>query len=193
MDKQTVEIVSIILGVAGLIGAITKYNSPNSRKAYYGENLYAVKADIIDNSIAWGFTILAVIGLIPQLIMSIYGDEIADRIFNDDHYLRISLAFIFSAVILSVVLLRICHRIAKLIWFPELVKKLKPQFHQAWEILQREELQDKKEARTRKEEQDHDLMQKIFAAIEKHLELENYEGGYRSRADKLRHYFDKFD
>lgn len=80
LDQVLVNMISIIIGGVGLIGAITKFDVENSKKSFFGENPFARKEGIINDTIVRWFTVYAAIGLVFQLVFgSVLGDMIPDR------------------------------------------------------------------------------------------------------------------
>jgi len=137
LDKVLVNIISTTIGAIGLIGAITKYDFPKAKRNVFGENLFRIKEDTINNYVTWSFTIYAVIGLLFQLITNdIFGNDIPDRLYSTDYYF-LALGASLILIISLVPFIKLLGRwVAKDKWRPEIINKAKDNFILAREILE---------------------------------------------------------
>lgn len=134
LDKTLISIVSMAFGGVGLIGAITKYDFPRARKTTYGENLFLVKENTINNVTMWFFTIYATIGLLFQVV---FGEilEFTERLYDVDFYLW---AFAIALAVIGVLIpmIKVMSKwVARSYWLPEVSQKSKDAFLLAKSII----------------------------------------------------------
>ena len=82
MDKTSINLLTILIAGAGLFGALVKFYSPEVNYSFFGENPFLVKRDIIENTMSWIFTLLALSGLLFQAYKEIWGVKIKKTIHN---------------------------------------------------------------------------------------------------------------
>lgn len=137
LDKIIIDMISIIIGGVGLIGAITKFDVANSRKTFYGENPFARKEEAINNSIVIWFTFYAALGLIFQLIFgSILGDLIAERLYpRSVYFIGLALSIPYSYLIVKFIQW-MGKESAKKEWQPDLANLFKEHYLSAKFIVE---------------------------------------------------------
>lgn len=179
LDKTLINIISMTIGAVGLIGAITKYEFPKANRSVYGENLFRIKQDIINNNVTWYFTMYAAIGLLLQLVFNeILGDEIPDRLYVKGFYflaLAISIVLIASLIPLIKALSK---WVSKSSWQREVIKKAKDNFILAKQLA--EENQGNTESKRAVE---------ITSWLEELLEAKSHKQDLKSRLEFFGPYF----
>ncbi|MDF0673185.1 MAG: hypothetical protein P0120_02415 [Nitrospira sp.] len=86
MDRTLINLLSILVGGAGLFTVLTGFNVPELNMSFWGENPYAVKRDAIDNTMKWMFTLVASLGLVLQIWAEIWGENLPDRLYDSSYY-----------------------------------------------------------------------------------------------------------
>ena len=137
MDKTLLNIISMILGAVGLIGAITKYDFPKARKTVYGENLFALKENIVNNFVVWYFTLYAAFGLFIQVVFGeVFADGMKDRLHDNGFYLMALIVSLGLIASLIPILKSLSRWVSKSYWHSEIVPKAKANFLLAKELYQ---------------------------------------------------------
>ena len=124
MDKTLIDIFSTIIAFVGLVGAITKFKYSQSRKTFYGENLFGVKGDIIDGYIVWTFTLLAAFGYIPHLLDLVFDFNIPERLYTSWVYIVATAIGLFVAIILVILIKKLAQRLSKISLVSESCRKI---------------------------------------------------------------------
>lgn len=116
-------IVSLIVGGAGIFVVLTKFNVPELNMSFFGENPFAVKRDAIETVMTWIFTCLATIGLLLQIGGEIWSDRLQSRQYTSSFYMCFFLVSCLMAFVIVCGLTAIGNRIAKRTWLPMVVAK----------------------------------------------------------------------
>lgn len=179
LDQTLVDIISITLGAIGLIGAITKFDFPEAKRTVYGENLFRLKEDMINNYITWAFTLYAASGLLFQIIYNdILAYKIPSRLHSEGFY-WIALAF---SIVITVSLIPIIKRLTKWAlkrrWQQEITQKAKDNFVLAKELSK----EDKDNAENKRSVE-------IVAWLEELLEIKSPRRDLKSRLEFFESYF----
>ena len=66
MDRTLINLASIFVGGAGLFTVLTGFNVLELNMSFFDANPYAIKRDVIENTMKWLFTFVAFIGLMLQ-------------------------------------------------------------------------------------------------------------------------------
>jgi hypothetical protein len=170
LDQTIVNIVSILMGSVGLIGAITKYDFPKARRTVFGENLFFLKEEIINSTITWSFTVVASIGFIFQIICGeIYSEKIPDRIYQPNTYLSIFIVGIFLSLIMIILVKSLSRAISRFFWEPQIIHKCQENFSLAKNLDSRAE--------------------KIISWMEELLEIKDKEKDLLMRIARLEKYY----
>lgn len=128
MDRTHINIISILLGAAGLFGALSGFNVPEVNMTFFDTNPFAVKRDTIESTMKWWFTVVALCGFFWRLLIEIF--DPSNRYHELKHYISFS-AVCFLAVVFGVcVLTEVCNRIARSQWEPEVIKLEREHFEQ---------------------------------------------------------------
>src|ERR1700682_4558547 len=88
MDRTLINLVSILVGSAGLFTVLTGFNVPELNMSFFGANPYAVKRDAIESTMKWIFAVVALFGLVLQLWAEIWGVNLPDRSHNSKYYIN---------------------------------------------------------------------------------------------------------
>jgi len=87
MDRTILNILSVLLGGAGLLVVLTKFNVPELNMTFWDQNPFAIKRDVVDSVMTWIFTGLTIFGLVIQLISEILGDRLPTRQYSAMGYI----------------------------------------------------------------------------------------------------------
>ncbi len=137
MDQVMLDILSIVIGGAGLFVVITKYNVKETRENFYGRNnVFKEKASVIDDIMTWIFTSLSILGLLALIIKDIYGEVIPERLHTLKYYWLVFLISLLFALVLVNALDWIGKKIARRKWFP----LVKDRFRDAFDDLTKNNL-----------------------------------------------------
>ena len=192
-----VSLLAILVGGAGLFTVLSKFNVPELNVAFYGQNPFAVKHDVIDGVITWVFTLMAVTGLVLQAGAEIAGDRLPDRRHRKPaFYLRFFAVGVVAMVAIVWLLTAASYRVAKSYWWPEIIVLQREAFKAAEFVVQnqgwredqlpiKERLQDAEKHR----QANLDQAKERINQIERLLELEPLSEDLRARIVRLQPFF----
>ncbi len=138
MDQASLNLVSFVLGGTGLFVVLTRFSVPELNVAFLGINPYAIKRDIIESVMTWVFTLLALSGLLVQVVVVVAGPHIQDRAHSTWYYLGLSILAVIVASALVPLLMAVGNRIARRSWIPKIVESHKDVYETARFILKHE-------------------------------------------------------
>ena len=118
IDRTMLNIASLVLAGAGLLTVLTKFNVPEINMLFLGSNPFAIKTDVIESTMSWLFTGLALFGLLLQLLAEIFSDRLPPRLYGGCTYIVVSAVSVIAALFLVLALTTIGNRIAKRQWLP---------------------------------------------------------------------------
>jgi hypothetical protein len=121
MDRTSLNLVSLILGGAGLFTVLTGFNVPQTRLSYLGENPYQIKRDETAAVMTWLFTAFALLGGAIQVIAEILGDTLPARTYTTWSYVRVAGGAGILAIILVRLVSQIGYSIARRRWLPQVL------------------------------------------------------------------------
>src|SRR5260370_32735030 len=196
MDRAILNIASLLLGGAGLLTVLTKFNVPELNLLFVGENPFALKRDIIESTMTWLFTCLALSGISLQLIAEIVGERLPARLYGACAYVIISAALMLTTVLLVLGLTAVGNRLARKWWLPKVVANQTAIYdrtrfvleHHGWtpeELPIKDTLPNADQRRRRNLEE----AENSVALLEKLLEVPSRRGSVHGRIDGLRLYF----
>jgi hypothetical protein len=173
IDRTSLNLVSLIVGSAGLLTALTGFNVPQLRESFYGDNPYLLKRDIIASVMDWIFGGLAVAALIVQLLAEIAGPSIEERLYTTASYARVTALAAAATGILVWALTKMGRRLAARRWRPLIVDRYREMLERAAFVLthdglfpehfqERERFSDGQNAFTR---------EKDLSRVDEHLNL----------------------
>ncbi|MBL8077709.1 MAG: hypothetical protein JNM55_07095 [Anaerolineales bacterium] len=137
LDQVLVNMISIIIGGVGLIGAITKFDVANSKKSFYGENPFASKEEIINASIVQWFTAYTAAGLIFQVVFGlIFGDLIPDRSYPRFVYVTVLVFGIPYSYLLIRLLRRMGTKFSEGKWQSDIVNRFRDHYESVEFIIE---------------------------------------------------------
>jgi hypothetical protein len=122
MDRTSLNLISLILGGAGLFAALTGYNVPQTRLSFFGENPYQVKRDEIARVLAWLFTLVALAAGAIQLAAEIAGDSVPARLYTFWSYIRVAAVAVIGAAVVVALVSRLGYVLARRRWLPQVLK-----------------------------------------------------------------------
>lgn len=200
MDRTLVNLASILVGGAGLLTVLTGFNVPQLNMSFFGENAYAVKRDVIDATMNWMFTIVALAGLALQLWAEVWGEHLPDRSHHSRYYINFALGGVVAVGLMVWVLTGFGNWIAKMQWQPTIVTLQRDLFDRAKFVVEHDgwtpEHWENREAITRAGDADRYTLGNLKATeehlrqIEELLEL-NPQGDLKRRVATLQAAFSK--
>ena len=117
MDQTIISIVSTVLGVVSLFKALTNYNVPETRRNFFGKsNVFAEKANIIENTMTMVFSMMAGASLLLLIANDIYGEIIPERLYRVGHYWLVALGAGVLAFLMIALLTVLGDKVAKRKW-----------------------------------------------------------------------------
>ncbi len=158
LDQILLEIISFSISSIGIFNFMLRYDVPQLDKTYYGENLYKIKARIINKIVNWFYAIPTFMGLLIIPFKEIFSDQIPQRIIlNNISYI----IFLFTVLLIifwcfnNITTLGI--KYAKRFWEPVVISEIMD----AYNLINNEDLLKSNENQA----------EKIISFIEDILEL----------------------
>ena len=121
MDRTLVNVISILIGGAGLLTVLTEFNVPQLNMSFFGENPFAVKRDAIDTAMKWIFTLVAVAGLALQLWAEVWAGDMPERLHSPRFYVLAAIGGLIAVGLIVWMLSGVGYWIAKKEWQPKVV------------------------------------------------------------------------
>ncbi len=198
MDKTSLNLISIVLAGVGLFVVLTGFSVPELHATFLGTNPFAVKRDIIASVMTGLFTGLALLGLLVQVGVAIWSNNIEERIHTTRFYIAFFVVMLAVGVALVPLLTAVGNRVARRSWLPQIVENQKEVYkatrfvieHDGWredQLPARATLADPERYRTANLE----TAARQVEQIEKLLELVSSSGDLRARLDGLTPYFER--
>ena len=175
MDRTQLNIISILLGGAGLFAVITGFSVPEANMTFFDTNPFAVKRDEIESTLKWSFTIVALCGLLLRLASEI--SDWTSRSHSWKYY------FVFCAVCMFVVVLLmggvtvVGKRIARSTWEPKVIELQREHFESVKRLVENGKADDLKTG-----SQQLGLIEKLLWDVESN-------GDLRQRVERLQQVF----
>ena len=197
MDIILINLTSLLLSGTGIFVVFTKFNVPELRSSYFGQNPFMIKSGPIENVTTWVFTILAIIGLVFQAAKEILGDSIPERLHSTRYYSVFFFVGLFAMVVLVWGLSALCSMIARPIWLPKVVKSQREVFEITDSIIANNGWRDDQLANKDSLKNPEKYRTANFETVEKHLsQLERLfdlrkkkKGNYTDRIQLIRPFF----
>jgi hypothetical protein len=196
MDRTIVNIVSLLLGGAGILVVLTKFNVPELNLMFVGENPFALKRDNIESTMTWVFTCLALLGIVLQVVAEVLGDRLPARLHGIRTYFVVSVLLLIATGLLVRGLTAVGNGVAKKRWLPRVVTNQSAVYQRTRFVLEhdgwtREELpiKDTLPNADQRRRMNIQTAEESVALIEKLLEIPSKSGSLRERMQSLRAYF----
>lgn len=196
IDQILINLTSLLVSGTGIFVVFTKFNVPELRASYLGQNPYMIKAEQIGYVTTWVFTILAIIGLLFQAAKEILGDSIPDQLHSTQYYSIYFFVGLFLMICIVWILSKLCNLIARPIWLPKVIESQRESFDIAVSIIEndgwrKDQLAEKDSI---KESEKHRIanfktVQKNLSQIEKLLDLPQKESDFSNRIKLIKLYF----
>lgn len=123
MDHTIINLLFILISGVGVFVALIKFNPPELKMSFHGENLFAVKRDIIESRKSWVFTVFATIGMIIKIASIIFSPYIPQR----SHMGCVYMDFLFFTLLIMAFVVWLLIYLSKLWaqkdWLPIIVEK----------------------------------------------------------------------
>jgi hypothetical protein len=198
MDKTFLNLISIVLGGVGLFVVLTKFSVPELHATFLGSNPFAVKRDIIESVMTWVFTGLTLLGLLVQVGVAIWGNDLAERVHTTRFYVVLFVVMLALGVALVPLLTSVGNRLARRSWFPQAVQSQKEVYkaasfvieHDGWrkdQLAVKGTLPDPEPYRTANLE----TATRQIEQMEKLLEVPSRSTGLRTRLDAIKPFFER--
>ncbi len=189
-----VNLLTILVGGAGVFTALTGFNVPELNVTYLGENPYAIKRDAIQEVMTWLFAGLAMLALLLQVIAGIWGERLLERVHSKRYYLWFSVVVFIGISFLVCGLTVTGERVAKSIWWPKIKSAQSERFQDAEFVIEHdgwrsEQLVIKSQLPAKHRETNLQSAEEGIADIEKLLELPPVKADIRVRLARLKPYF----
>jgi hypothetical protein len=180
MDRTQLNIISILLGAAGLFGALSGFNVPEVNMTYWDANLYAIKRDTIESTMKWSFTMVALGGFLVRLLTEISDPPNRSKDWRYLHYSIFFAVWLLASVMGVYVLKEVNNQIARSHWEPIVIKEQRKPFEHAKAVAE----QDGKG-------NDLKVAEDELGQIEKLLWEDESRGDLRQRVERLQPMFTK--
>jgi hypothetical protein len=177
MDRTQINIISILLGGAGLFIVLTGFNVPEVNMTFFDTNPFVVKRNEIESTMKWVFTGVVLCGFLLRLFA-----EISDRPkrSHDWRYYSIFCAGCFIAVVMLVWGVTIVgNLIARSHWEPKVIELQRENFERVKSFAEHDGKADDTKA-----------VKRQLSLIEELLEVESH-GDLRQRIERLQPIFTK--
>lgn len=133
LDRNTLNIVSLILGTVSLAVALTAYSAPEINRTFIGANPFAVKRDIISSHMTYLFTAIAVLAVAIQVVMAIL--DLPERIHTTTFYTWLGASCLITSLALAHGLLKFGRFLARRSWRPKMVEMQKKVYENVADII----------------------------------------------------------
>lgn len=200
MDRTLVNLVSILIGGAGLLTVLTGFNVPQLNMSFWGENPYAVKRDAIETTMNWVFAIVALGALVLQLWAEIWGASLPERSHDSKYYISVSIGGLVAVGAIVWVLTGVGNWIARLRWQPTVIELQREIFDRAKFVVEhagwRPEQWEQQETITRAGDTERYKAENMRAAGENLSQIEDLfevkpQGDFKQRVAALQPLFSK--
>jgi hypothetical protein len=121
LDRTLLNLLPLLIGSAGLLTALTGFNAPQLHMAFFGENPYQLKRDIIRSVMEGIFGGLAVAALVLQLVAEIAGPSLPERLYAKGYYVVASILGVLVTAALVLALTTLGNKIATRRWRPLII------------------------------------------------------------------------
>ena len=136
MDRTLLNLLSLLIGGAGIFSALTKYSVPEVNQSFFGTNPFLIKSDAIEKVTTWAFTLLALLALALQVWAEVWGGTLPERSYSVPQYVGASLTAVAVLIGVLMVIAKVSARIARKTWEPELVRLQRELFQNALEMVE---------------------------------------------------------
>lgn len=197
-DKTILDLLTILIAGAGLFAVLTKFDVPQLRSSFLGENPFAIKRDIIESVMTWIFVLLAISGLLIQAYSLI--SKLNERNFSTSFYFKFSILGFLGIVIIIFCLAAFGRFVAKKIWWSPVIQSQSEGFKLAGAIIKNKGFYDNELTMIERfsDEQKKELpiqrfnqCDNILTQIENLLEINKISGDREERYRRLEKYFKK--
>jgi hypothetical protein len=200
IDQVLINLTTILISGIGVFTAITKFNLPETNMSFWGENPFIIKRDIIENEIVWIFSLLALFGLLLQVLREIHAETISERLYRPHHYY---LFFLVLGILMMCILVPIFTAIgqasAKQKWLPKTIENQKEVFQEADFIIKHNgwredqvQLKEKLDNPQKYIDINYQTAGKNILQIEQLLEIKNPPVSRLEKINNLKKYFTGF-
>jgi hypothetical protein len=194
LDCTMVNLLTILVGGAGIFTALTGFNVPELNLAYLDQNPFAIKRDAIEDVLTWLFASLAVLALFLQVVAGIWGERLSERVHSRRYYFWFSVGVFITISLLVWALTTVGKSVAKSVWWPKVVSGQTEGFRSAEFLIEHDgwrsdQLAIKSELPAENRKVNLQGAEDRIADIEKLLELPPMKADIRTRMARLKPYF----
>jgi len=136
IDRTLVNIVSILIGGAGLLTVLTEFNVPELNMSFFEENPFAVKRDVIETTMTWLFTVVALAGLALQLWAEVWGAHLREHAHKRRLYIQAIAGGVIAVAMLVWALTSVGNSVARREWQPKVVEMQRVVFDRSKFIIE---------------------------------------------------------
>lgn len=122
VDQTHLNLASVVIGGAGIFAALVKYSVPELNNSFLGANPFEIKRNEIDKILTLVFVFVALVGLLVQVGLQIYGFALKKRPRGSSHYLGFTALLLVMTYASVQALVGIGHGIARWRWEPKIVE-----------------------------------------------------------------------
>lgn len=197
IDKNIINLTAILISGTGLFTVLTKFNVPELNASFFGENPFAIKKGIVENTMTWIFSSLALFGLLLRAYVEISENKINKRLHAAGFYYKFLCTGIIIMFFVVIALTKVGNGIARLWWQPVIVDKQKELFQMACAIVKNNgwrddqlAIKDKINNPEKYKDANWEKVEGYLSQIEKLLDIQvNKKSALPERIEKLKKYF----
>ena len=197
MDKTSLNLISILIGGAGLFVAITKFNVPELNMTFLDTNPFAIKRDEIDSVMTWIFTSLAGVGVLVRAVVLI-SDCREERSHKTCYYVSFFLITFTLTAFLVMLLTVVGNKLARTRWLPKIVENQGELYksskfiieHDGWredQLPVKDNFQNPEENRR----ENHQAADQYLTQMEKLLDIIPAREAHPQRLARIKTYFER--
>jgi hypothetical protein len=129
IDRSVLSLIALTIAAGGAFTVFTKYNVPQLGQSYFGSNPFAVKRDVIENTMTWVFSSMALIGVILQAAATAL--PLADRLHPARTYWLVCVVSSAAVIVLLWLATWAATAFARSIWEPLILSSQRQAFERA--------------------------------------------------------------
>lgn len=136
IDRTLLNIISILFSAAGLFVVLTEFNVPQLNMSFFEENPFALKRDVIETTMKWLFTGVALAGLALQLWAEVWGVHLRNQIYKRRLYVQATTGGVIAVAILVWALTGVGNSVARWKWQPKVIEMQRVMFDRSKFIVE---------------------------------------------------------
>jgi hypothetical protein len=140
LDRTILGIVALALATGGALTILTNANVPRVNQTFYGTNLFATKRDAIQETMAWLFAGMTLLGVLIQACA--YVVHLPDRAYRPPTYFAVSATSVAAVLILLWLVTQAGFAIARRQWLPDAVEGSRDMLRMTEMLIRNDGLED---------------------------------------------------